>query len=167
MPENRSGRIMHWTTEYGIAGRTLEVLVIVLLSVTAVIPGVLHVLYRADAQVALGNARLVRTALETTALEAYGDDRPLSDPASGSGITEEAYRNVLLLSKAPGDFWVTQVDESGYHVLGFFYREGDYFVICRADPVSYEVLRAETYAGGEGVSAGTGGKQARGGAGTE
>lgn len=62
-----------------------------------------------------------------------------------AGFTEEAYQNVLMTSKIPGDFWVTQVDESGYEVLRFIYREGDYIVICQADPVSYEVLRAETY----------------------
>lgn len=59
---------------------------IVLLAVIAVIPGVLHIMYRADAQVALGNARLVRTALDMTGLEAYADNRPLSNPASKSGI---------------------------------------------------------------------------------
>lgn len=145
MPDNRSEGTIHKTTKYVFTVRVLEVLVIVLLAVIAVIPGVLHIMYRADAQVALGNARLVRTALDMTGLEAYADNRPLSNPASKSGITEEAYRNVLMTSKIPGDFWVTQVDESGYEVLRFVYREGDYIVICQADPVSYEVLRAETY----------------------
>ena len=131
--------------KYRVLRMVLLILVVILLGIVTVIPGVLRILYRADAQVALGNARLVRTALDMTGLEAYADNRPLSNPASKSGITEKAYRNVLMTSKIPGDFWVTQVDESGYEVLRFVYREGDYIVICQADPVSYEVLRAETY----------------------
>jgi len=144
MPDTQPHRAIHRKTKYGITGIVLEVLVIVLLAMIAVIPGVLRIMYRADAQVVLGNARLVRTAFEMTALEAYADNRPLSDPTSQSGITEEAYRNVLMTSKVPGDFWVTQVDESGYRVLRFFYREDDFIVICRTDPVSYEVLHGET-----------------------
>lgn len=144
MSDIQPGRAIHRKTKYGFTGFMLEVLVIVLLAVLAVIPGVLRIMYRADAQVALGNARLVRTAFEMTALEAYADNRPLRDPTSKSGITEEAYRNVIMTSKIPGDFWVTQVDKSGYRVLQFFYREGDYFVLCRTEPVSYEVFHMET-----------------------
>lgn len=142
MPDTQPHRTIRRKTKDRITGTVLEVLVIVLLAIIAVIPGVLRIMYQADAQVALGNARLVRTAFEMTALEAYADNRPLSDPTSQSGITEEAYRNVLMTSKVPGDFWVTQVD--GYRVLRFFYREGDYIVICRSDPVSYEVIHGET-----------------------
>ncbi len=145
MSEYQSDQAIHHTTKYGITGRILEILIIVLLAIIAVIPGVLHIMYRADAQVALGNAKLVRTALEMTAMEAYGDNKPLSDPTSERGITEEAYKNVLMTSKVPGDFQVTQVDVSGYQVLRFFYREGEYMVVCRTTPVSYEVLRGEIY----------------------
>ncbi len=145
MPDQQPHSGNHKKTKYGNVSFVLEVLVFVLLAIVAVIPGVLHIMYRADAQVALGNAKLVRTALEMTALEAYAEDEPLCDPASGSGITKEAYRNVVMTSKAPGDFWVVQVDQSGYQVLQFFYREGEYLVLCRTNPVSYEVVRAETY----------------------
>lgn len=145
MPDYQPGRAIHKKTKYGTNGQALEIVVIVLLAVIAVIPGVLHVMYRADAQVALGNAKLVRTAFEMTALEAYADNEPISDPTSESGVTEAAYRNVIMTSKVPGDFQVTQVDKNGYEVLGFLYREGDYIVICHTDPVSYEVLRTDTY----------------------
>lgn len=145
MPDHQPDRAIHKKTKYGITGRVMEVLAIVLLAVIAVIPGMLHVMYRADAQVALGNARLVRTALDMTALEAYADNRPFGDPTSGSGVTEAVYRNVLMTSKVPGDFWVVQTDQSGYEVRRFFYREGDYTVIGQTDPVTYEVLRTETY----------------------
>ena len=70
MPDNQPGLAIHKTTKYVFTVRVLEVLVIVLLAIVAVIPGVLHIMYRADAQVALGNARLVRTALDMTGLEA-------------------------------------------------------------------------------------------------
>ncbi|XCP86780.1 hypothetical protein ABXS75_08310 [Roseburia hominis] len=145
MPDIQPDRAIHKKTKYSIIGRALEVLAIVLLAVIAVIPGVLHIMYRADAQVALGNAKLVRTALEMTALEAYADNRPLHDPTSESGVTKEAYRNILMAGKIPGDFQVVQVDESGYKVRCFYYREGDYIVICRTDPISYEVLHAERF----------------------
>lgn len=145
MSDYQPGRAIHKRTKYSITGRVLEIMIIVLLTVVAVIPGVLHVMYRADAQVALGNAKLVRTAFEMTALEAYADNKPISDPTSESGVTEEAYRNVIMTSKVPGDFQVTQMDKNGYQVLGFLYREGDYIVICHTDPVSYEVLHTDTY----------------------
>ncbi len=143
MPETQPNDTIHKKTKYSISHLTLEVLAIVLLAVIAVIPGVLRIMYRADAQVALGNAKLVRTAFEMTALEAYGENIPFSDPTSRSGIADKAYQNILMTSKVPGDFWVTQVDESGYQVLRFFYQEGEFLVICRTDPVSYEVLRTD------------------------
>ncbi len=143
MSDHQPGRAIHKAISYGFTGRVLEILIIVLLAIVAVIPGVLRIMYRADAQVALGNAKLVRTALEMTALEAYGESKPFCNLTCEGGITKEAYQNVLLTSRIPGDFFVTRVDESGYEVLEFFYREGEYLVICETNPISYEVLRTE------------------------
>lgn len=143
MPEYQPEQAISKKISYRISVRVLEVLVLLLLAVVAVIPGVLHIMYRADAQVALGNAKLVRSALEMTALEAYGESRPLSDPSADGGIRKAAYENVLMVSKVPGDFCVTKMDQTGYHVKSFLYREGDFIVFCSADPISYEVLRGE------------------------
>lgn len=41
---------------------------------------------------------------------------------------EGVYEDVLFLSKAPGEFWILQTDESGYRVQKFIYQENEYTV---------------------------------------
>ena len=51
----------------------------------------------------------------------------------------------MNLSKAPGDFWVLQTDESGYKIQKFVYTEGEYTVWYDADGTSpYKVYHEET-----------------------
>ena len=61
--ENESFQI---SIQYRILRMVLLVLVVILPAVVTVIPGVLRILYRADAQVALGHAKSVRLVLQMT-----------------------------------------------------------------------------------------------------
>ena len=51
--------------------RALSVIVLILAIVTASVPGILAIMRRADAQVALGNAKSLRLALQMASTEAY------------------------------------------------------------------------------------------------
>ncbi len=132
-------------TTYQILVRVLTVSVTILFAVVVTVPGVLRIIYRADAQVALGNATAVRLALQTAATEAYGLDRPFSDPASESGLTESLEREVYLLASVPGTFMVLRTDSSGYEVTRFLYQENEMQVIYDAVEASYEVSRKTVY----------------------
>lgn len=123
----------------------LTVTVLILAVLTAAIPGSLAIMRRADAQVALGNAKALRLALQVAATESYAASRPFRDPSREGGVTEEVWRRVLVDSKVPGDFWVLQTDESGYEVLRFLYREGDFTVSYCKDPLRYVVSYQEPY----------------------
>ena len=67
----------------------LMVLIIILLAIVTVIPGALRLLYRADAQVALGHAKSVRLVLQMTGKETYGGSRSFCD-ASREGASQRA-----------------------------------------------------------------------------
>lgn len=125
--------------------RFLSVLVIVLAVLTAAIPGALAIMRRADAQVALGNAKSLRVALQVASKEAYGEGRPFRDGAAPGGVTGEIWRSVLTNSRVPGDFWVLQTDESGYEVVRFIYWEGDFTVSYCRDSPTYEVCYRQAY----------------------
>ena len=125
--------------------RYLSILVLVLAVVTAAVPGILVIMRRADAQVALGNAKSLRIALDVASTEAYGAGRPFRNVSLEGGVAEEVWRKVIMDSKVPGDFWVLQTDESGYEVLRFLYREGDFTVSYSKEPLTYEVYYQQTY----------------------
>lgn len=101
--ENESFQI---SIQYRILRMVLLVLVVILPAVVTVIPGVLRILYRADAQVALGHAKSVRLALQVTGQECYGRSGTFFDASQEGGVAESIRTEVLNLSKAPGDFWV-------------------------------------------------------------
>ena len=58
-------------------------------------------------------------------------------------------KEVLMLSKAPGDFWVLQMSDDGYTVDKFLYCEGEYTVWYTRSPESYTVYRREQMTGSE------------------
>ncbi len=122
----------------------LLILTIVMFATVTVVPGVLRLMYRADSQVALGHAKSVRMAFQVAGTETYGENQMFCDITRSGGVTESVYKEVLALSKAPGDFWVLQTDETGYKVLQFVYREGEYTVWYQADPSSYTVYHDNT-----------------------
>lgn len=130
---------------YDFAVRLMTVAALILLSIVLVLPVALRLLYRADAQVALGNAKVVRMALQAVGTECYGMDTEFGDATSEGGVTEAVYREVLMLSKAPGDFWVLQLGKDGCTVERFLYRENEYTVYYQEHPVSYQVYREENY----------------------
>ena len=125
--------------------RVLSAAVLILAIVTASVPGILAVMRRADAQVALGNAKSLRLALQTASSEAYAAGKPFGDASQTGGVTGEAWRQVITDSRIPGDFWVLQTDESGYEVLRFLYQEGDFTVSYTREPLTYEVYYRQTY----------------------
>lgn len=125
--------------------RYLSILLLVLTVIVAAIPGTLYIMRRADAQVALGNAKSLRMALDTAATEHYGSGKPFRDTASFGGVTEEAWRQVITDSRVPGDFWVLQMDESGYEVQRFCYQEGDFLVTYCREPLTYEVFYQQEF----------------------
>ncbi len=125
--------------------RALSVIVLILAIVTASVPGILAIMRRADAQVALGNAKSLRLALQMASTEAYAAGHPFGDASQIGGVTEESWRKVITDSKIPGDFWVLQTDESGYEVLRFLYQEGDFTVNYTKEPLVYEVCYMQTF----------------------
>ena len=104
------------TTKYRWIRLTIYLLIIILLAIVLVVPGVLRLIYRADSQVTLGNAKSVRMATQVIATQQYG-----------------LYEEILQLSEAPGDFWILQMEDDGYTVRQFVYRENEYTVWYDAD----------------------------------
>lgn len=119
-------------------------LVIILLAIVLVIPGALRLMYRADAQVALGHAKSVRLALQVTGKEGYGNNSTFCDASQPGGVTDNVWQNVMELSKVPGDFWVLQTEEDGYTVKQFIYQEDEFTVWYQSDPKSYTVYHNDT-----------------------
>lgn len=122
----------------------LNILVVTLLVIVLLIPGVLRLMYRADSQVALGNAKSVRMAFQVIGSELYGSNETFGDASQKGGIREGLYEEVIRLSKAPGEFWVLQTDETGYQIQKFIYVEGEYTIWYQADaPSSYTVYHED------------------------
>lgn len=119
-------------------------LVIILLAIVLVIPGALRLMYRADAQVALGHAKSVRLALQVTGKEGYGNNSTFCDASQPGGVTDNVWQDVMELSKVPGDFWVLQTEEDGYTVKQFIYQEDEFTVWYQSDPKSYTVYHNDT-----------------------
>lgn len=130
---------MKETIRYKRTVRILSAIIFILALVTASVPGILAIMRRADAQVALGNAKSLRMALQAASVEAYGTGHFFCDASGEGGVTEEVWKKVITDSKVPGDFWVLQTDESGYEVQQFCYREGDFLVYYCSEPLTYEV----------------------------
>ena len=124
---------MRKTTLYRRIRSGLTILCILLLAIVLVTPGVLQLLYRADSKVALGHAKSVRMAMQAAGAEEYGRGSAFSDVSGQGGVAEGVYEEILLLSKAPGDFWILQMDPDGYRVREFLYQENEYTVWYDAD----------------------------------
>lgn len=125
--------------------RILSTNILVLAVLVAAIPGALTIMRRADAQVALGNAKSLRLALDTASMETYASGKSFRDISANGGVTEDVWREVLMNSKVPGDFWLLQTDESGYEVQRFLYREGDFSVVYCKKPLTYEVSYEQSF----------------------
>lgn len=123
----------------------LTVITIFLAILVAGIPSALTIMRRADAQVALGNAKSLRIALQTASTECYAAGKSFRDTSCKGGVTEEVWRDVIINSKVPGDFWILQTDESGYELLRFYYQEGDFTVLYCKEPLTYEVYYQQPY----------------------
>ena len=136
-------------TKYRWIKAGLLILIIILLVTVTVIPGALRLLYRADAQVALGHAKSVRLALQVTGKESYGRNDTFTDASREGGVTESVKEEVLMLSKAPGDFWVLEMSDDGYTVDKFLYREDEYTVWYTRNPRLYTVYHNEHMTGSE------------------
>ena len=130
-------------TTYRWIKNFFTIFTLLLLTLFAGAPGVLRLVYRADAQVALGHAKSVRMAIQITGTEQYGKGESFCDVTKEGGVPETLYQKILRLSDVPGDFWVLQVSDDGYKVKQFVYREGDYTVWYQADPSSYQVYRGD------------------------
>lgn len=125
--------------------RWLTIVTIILFAIVASIPGVLRIMYRADAQVALGHAKSVRTALEIASTEAYGNGSTYFDASSEGGVKKSTYADILDTTKVPGDFWVTQVSKDRYHVTQFVYQEGEFTVWYTNSPKAFRVYHDDMY----------------------
>lgn len=125
--------------------RILTAIILILAVLVAAIPGTLMIMRRADAQVALGNAKSLRMALDTASMETYASGEPFRDVSADGGVTEEIWKEVITDSKVPGDFWLLQTDKSGYEVQRFLYREGDFTVEYCKEPLTYEVSYQQNY----------------------
>ena len=125
--DNTKKHIYRWIRKF------LIILPILLLTLFAGVPGVLRLVYRADAQVALGHAKSVRMAIQITGAEQYSKGKGFCDATREGGVSEALYQKILNLSDAPGEFWVLQVGNDGYKVKQFVYREGNYTVWYQAN----------------------------------
>lgn len=134
MPQSqREDADLRKTIRYRRIRSGLTILCILLLAIVLVTPGVLQLLYRADSKVALGHAKSVRMAMQVAGVEQYGRGSAFSDASREGGVAEGVYEEILFLSKAPGDFWILQMDSDGYQVRKFLYRENEYTVWYDAD----------------------------------
>lgn len=125
--------------------RGMVFLVVLITVFLAGIPLALTLMRRADAQVALGNAKTVRLALQLTSKEAYAASLPFCSASEPGGVTEWVRDRVLRDTKMPGDFWVLQTDKDGYEVWMFLYQEGDFTVLYQREPQSYQVFYSQSY----------------------
>lgn len=128
-------------TKYDFVKRVLLFFVCLLLVVVIVVPGVLQLMYKADARVALGHAKTVRMAFVSLAKEQYGKGEELFDVTTPGHIKEGLYDDVIQLSKVPGDFWILETDETTLEVKQFIYQEGGYSVWYNANQGGYKVYR--------------------------
>lgn len=145
MEPERMGMEMWLQRKKKWAVKCLTAAIILLAVLTAAVPGILFIMRRADAQVALGNAKSLRLALQAASIEAYAAGRPFRDPSGNGGVTEEVWKKVITDSKASGDFWVLQTDKGGYEVWRFIYQEGDFTVTYCKEPLTYEVSYHSSY----------------------
>lgn len=125
--------------------RILTANILMLAVLVAATPGTLMIMHRADAQVALGNAKSLRLALDTASMETYASGKSFRDISADGGVTEDVWKEVIMNSKVPGDFWLLQTDESGYEVQRFLYREGDFSVVYCKEPLTYEVSYEQSF----------------------
>ena len=80
--------------------KSLTILTILLLTLFAGAPGVLRLVYRADAQVALGHAKSVRMAIQVTGTEQYSKGKGFCDATQEGGVSEALYQKILNVSEA-------------------------------------------------------------------
>ena len=125
--------------KYGTVSYVLTVLCILLLTAVLLTAGALWLMYRADARLALGNAKTVRIALNAASTEAYAAGEPFADPSQPGGVTEDVLTEVLTLTMAPGDLQLLQTKEDGYGIARFAYTEGTFTVIYTDEPTKWEV----------------------------
>lgn len=125
--------------------RVMTLLIILATVLLAGIPPALTLMRRADAQVALGNAKTVRLSLQLASKEAYAASLPFWSASEAGGVTERVRDKVLKDTKTPGDFWVLQTDKDGYEVLMFLYQEGDFTVLYQKEPQSYQVFYNQSF----------------------
>ena len=73
--------------------RILTAIILILAVLVAAIPGTLVIMRRADAQVALGNAKSLRMALDTASMETYASGEPFRDISSNGGVGRDMERS--------------------------------------------------------------------------
>ena len=111
-------------TKYRWIRSALNVLLILLLTIVLIIPGVLRLIYRADSQVALGNAKSVRVAFQVIGTKAYVMDHSVTFPI------REASPTVYMMKSLNS---VKHPENSGYYrpmrpvirSFGFFIKKGN------------------------------------------
>lgn len=136
---------IYTSAQQRIVRGVLYISILILLAVIAVIPGALHLMYRADAQVALGHAKSVRMAFRVLAAEQYGSDSNMFDIYEKGGVSADLYDEIIQLSGVDGDFQVLLADkEDTYSVKRFMYEEGEFTVYYDGDTSSYMVYRKQT-----------------------
>ena len=136
---------IYTSVQQRIVRGVLYISILILLAVIAVIPGALHLMYRADAQVALGHAKSVRMAFRVLAAEQYGSDSNMFDISEKGGVSAGLYDEIIQLSGVDGDFQVLLADkEDTYSVKRFMYEEGEFTVYYDGDTSSYTVYRKQT-----------------------
>ncbi len=124
--------------KYGALSYWLTVAIVILLTAIVLAFGTLTMMYKADARVALGNAKSLRLALQLAGTEAYATGEPFADPSQEGGVSENIRIQAYTNAKVPGEFWLLQTGEAN-RVLLLRYTEGPFTVTYSPDPDTWVV----------------------------
>lgn len=128
--------------EFSLTG-WLALLLALSLAATVGMGFVAQLSHNAQAQEALAEARNVKVAAVMVAMDRFAYGLPFADQTQKFGLDEAAYREIMLLSKVPGDLYLLRTDSAGYAILAFRYVSYEYNVIYEAEANAWQVAYYE------------------------
>ena len=106
-----------------------------------------YFVWRAEAHLALRQARNAWTALRITGIEYYGMGKDLYDDRTASGLKKEAEEQVLEVAECEGSIVVLGKDDEHLEPTRLLYREGPYLVYYYLDENEnrqWQIYRAQS-----------------------
>lgn len=86
-----------------------------------------------DGQLVLGQARVIRIALENQKYQYYAEDKTIGDQTTASGLKPNVLRDIQELYNYKGELRVTQCSKDGLSAVQLFYTEGNYTAVYNAN----------------------------------